>query len=78
MEINLTQRRKGVEEKIPDLKKTLAMVQFLQERQMHPHRYVQLLSIVSLTGKKEGERQRRAGRSRRCGKPTTQVVNYDI
>ncbi|KZS95371.1 prefoldin subunit [Sistotremastrum niveocremeum HHB9708] len=32
MENNLTQRRKGLEEKIPDIKKTLAMVEFLKER----------------------------------------------
>ncbi|KLO16508.1 Prefoldin, subunit 3 [Schizopora paradoxa] len=32
MENNLNQRRSGLEEKIPDIKKTLAMVEFLQER----------------------------------------------
>ena len=32
MESNLSQRRKGLEEKIPDIKKTLAMVQLLQQR----------------------------------------------
>ncbi|KAF8487576.1 Prefoldin subunit 3 [Gautieria morchelliformis] len=32
MELNLTQRRKALDEKIPDIKKTLAMVRFLQER----------------------------------------------
>ncbi|KAI1790829.1 Prefoldin subunit 3 [Ganoderma leucocontextum] len=32
MDHNLTQRRRGLEEKIPDIKKTLAMVEFLQER----------------------------------------------
>ncbi|GJJ13999.1 hypothetical protein Clacol_008256 [Clathrus columnatus] len=32
MELNMTQRRKGLEEKIPDIKKTLTMVEFLQER----------------------------------------------
>ncbi|KAL1937936.1 hypothetical protein VTO73DRAFT_12686 [Trametes versicolor] len=32
MDQNLTQRRRGLEEKIPDIKKTLAMVEFLQER----------------------------------------------
>ncbi|TDL26945.1 Prefoldin, subunit 3 [Rickenella mellea] len=32
MENNLTQRRQGLEEKIPDIKKTLSMVEYLQER----------------------------------------------
>ncbi|KIJ47175.1 hypothetical protein M422DRAFT_164199, partial [Sphaerobolus stellatus SS14] len=32
MELNLTQRRKALEDKIPDIKKTLAMVRFLQSR----------------------------------------------
>ncbi|THH06851.1 hypothetical protein EW145_g3804 [Phellinidium pouzarii] len=32
METNLTQRKSAVEEKIPDIKKTLSMVEFLQER----------------------------------------------
>ncbi|KAI0752042.1 Prefoldin subunit 3 [Fomes fomentarius] len=32
MDNNLTQRRRGLEEKIPDIKKTLSMVEFLQER----------------------------------------------
>ncbi|KAG8835269.1 hypothetical protein FRC17_004576 [Serendipita sp. 399] len=32
MENNLMQRKKGLEEKIPDIKKTLAMVQLLQDR----------------------------------------------
>ncbi|TBU46841.1 Prefoldin subunit 3 [Dichomitus squalens] len=32
MDNNLAQRRRGLEEKIPDIKKTLAMVEFLQER----------------------------------------------
>ncbi|KAH9943661.1 Prefoldin subunit 3 [Amylocystis lapponica] len=32
MDHNLTQRRQGLEEKIPDIKKTLSMVEFLQER----------------------------------------------
>ena len=34
MELNLTQRRKGLEEKIPDIKKTLSMVRFLQTRRV--------------------------------------------
>ena len=34
MESNLTQRRIGLEEKIPDLKKSLAMVEYLQERRV--------------------------------------------
>ncbi|KAF8549406.1 Prefoldin subunit 3 [Imleria badia] len=32
MDANLTQRRKSLEDKIPDIKKTLHMVEFLQER----------------------------------------------
>ncbi|EPS95605.1 Prefoldin subunit 3, partial [Fomitopsis schrenkii] len=32
MEQNLAQRRKGLEDKVPDIKKTLSMVEFLQER----------------------------------------------
>ncbi|KAI8992838.1 Prefoldin subunit 3 [Trametes punicea] len=32
MDHNLSQRRRGLEDKIPDIKKTLAMVEFLQER----------------------------------------------
>lgn len=34
MDHNLTQRRRGLEEKIPDIKKTLSMVEFLQERRV--------------------------------------------
>ena len=34
MDHNLTQRRRGLEDKIPDIKKTLAMVEFLQERRV--------------------------------------------
>ncbi|KAF9221791.1 Prefoldin, subunit 3 [Gyrodon lividus] len=32
MDANLTQRRTGLEDKIPDIKKTLHMIEFLQER----------------------------------------------
>ncbi|KAJ3995233.1 Prefoldin subunit 3 [Lentinula boryana] len=32
MDSNLTQRRLGLEEKIPDIKKTLSMVEYIQER----------------------------------------------
>ena len=34
MESNLGQRRKGLEEKIPDIRKTLEMVTFLKERKV--------------------------------------------
>lgn len=34
MDSNLTQRRQGLEEKIPDIKKTLAMVEYLLERRV--------------------------------------------
>jgi len=33
MENSLTQRRKGLHEKIPDIRKTLSMVRFLQDQQ---------------------------------------------
>ena len=34
MEANLTQRKTSLEAKIPDIKKTLTMVEFLQERRV--------------------------------------------
>jgi hypothetical protein len=34
MDANLTQRRRGLEEKIPDIRKTLNMVEYLQERRV--------------------------------------------
>lgn len=34
MDSNLTQRRQSLEEKIPDIKKTLDMVEYLQERRV--------------------------------------------
>jgi len=34
MDSNLTQRRRGLEEKIPDIKKTLKMVEFLRDRRV--------------------------------------------
>lgn len=34
MDSNLGQRRRGIEEKIPEMKKTLSMVEFLLERQV--------------------------------------------
>lgn len=34
MDSNLTQRRRGLEEKIPDIKKTLNMVEFLHDRRV--------------------------------------------
>jgi hypothetical protein len=36
MDSNLTQRRRGLEEKIPDIKKTLNMVEFLRDRWVRP------------------------------------------
>lgn len=33
MEVNLLQRRKVLEEKIPEIEKTIAMVEFLTEKQ---------------------------------------------
>jgi hypothetical protein len=32
MDNNLAQRRQGLEEKVPDIKKTLHMVEYFQER----------------------------------------------
>lgn len=34
MDANMTQRRRGLEDKIPDIKKTLNMVEYLQERRV--------------------------------------------
>jgi hypothetical protein len=34
MDQNHQQRRRGLEEKIPDIKKTLSMVEYLQERRV--------------------------------------------
>jgi hypothetical protein len=34
MDANLTQRRRGLEEKIPDIRKTLTMVEYLNERRV--------------------------------------------
>ena len=34
MDHNLAQRRRSLEEKIPDIKKTLGMIEFLQERRV--------------------------------------------
>ena len=34
MDANLTQRRRGLEEKIPDIRKTLNMVKYLNERRV--------------------------------------------
>lgn len=34
MELNTAQRRRGLEEKIPDIRKTLQMVEFLKERKV--------------------------------------------
>jgi hypothetical protein len=34
MEVNLQQRRKGLEVKIPDIQQTLTVVQFLQNRRL--------------------------------------------
>jgi hypothetical protein len=34
MDSNLTQRRRGLEEKIPDIRKTLSMVEYLRDRRV--------------------------------------------
>ena len=36
MELNTAQRRRGLEEKIPDIRKTLQMVNFLQQKKDDP------------------------------------------
>ncbi|KAF9647915.1 Prefoldin subunit 3 [Thelephora ganbajun] len=38
MDANLTQRRRGLEEKIPDIRKTLNMVEYLNERRVSKHK----------------------------------------
>lgn len=48
MDSNLTQRRQSLEEKIPDIKKTLDMVEYLQERQVCVIRLS--LSVFLITG----------------------------
>ena len=40
MDANLTQRRRGLEEKIPDIQKTLHMVEFLNERRVSEFVYL--------------------------------------
>ena len=40
MDANLTQRRNGLEEKIPDIRKTLNMVEFLNERRVSKFVYL--------------------------------------
>ena len=39
MEQTLTQRKASLEEKIPDIKKTLSMVEYLQERKVNILKY---------------------------------------
>ena len=34
MDSNLTQRKRGLEEKIPDIRKTLSMVEYLSDRRV--------------------------------------------
>ena len=34
MDANLTQRRRGLEEKIPDIRKTLNMIEYMNERRV--------------------------------------------
>jgi hypothetical protein len=47
MDSNLAQRRAGLEDKIPDIKKTLMMVEFLQDRRVRCF-YVARRSLTSL------------------------------
>lgn len=58
MESNLLARRQGLEEKIPDIKKTLQMVEFLQERR------VRLALALLLSGKVEHETRKARARRR--------------
>ena len=43
MDSNLTQRKRGLEEKIPDIKKTLSMVEFLRDRRVRHRKYTKAL-----------------------------------
>ena len=40
MDSNLTQRRAGLEQKIPDIKKTLSMVEYIRDRRVSPCLFV--------------------------------------
>lgn len=47
MDGNLTQRRRGLEEKIPEIKKTLSMVEFLRDRRVHYHHPFTLMNHLT-------------------------------
>jgi hypothetical protein len=47
MDSNLTQRRCGLEEKIPDIKKTLTMVEFLRDRRVRPNISLSVFAKIS-------------------------------
>ncbi len=49
MDSNLTQRRCGLEEKIPDIKKTLSMVEYLRDRRVRYRVGAVLHAFVALT-----------------------------
>ena len=49
MDSNLTQRRRGLEEKIPDIKKTLSMVEYLRDRRVRYRVGAVLHAFVALT-----------------------------
>lgn len=62
MDGNLGQRRHSLEEKIPDIKKTLSMVEYLKERRVRPtlslgHYLLQRL-IAATLGREKGREDR--------------------
>ena len=50
MESNLGQRRKGLEEKIPDIRKTLEMTTFLKERKVRLVYHMRIILVDQLQG----------------------------
>ena len=48
MDANLAQRRASLEEKIPDIKKTLDMVEYLQERRVRLNLDLNLAMVLTL------------------------------
>lgn len=50
MDGNLNQRRRGLEEKIPDIKKTLSMVEYLRDRRVSLQDQALSSSLKFMTG----------------------------
>lgn len=53
MDANMTQRRRGLEDKIPDIKKTLNMVEYLQERRVSELLNETTLLVLNIICRKE-------------------------